>query len=514
MSSILNPGAGAPEHSPDKPEAESQEGKEGREIYSHEELKELAESRIQQVDKIVKDDQSESLDRLQQLNQQLTESERLQVEQEAGAVDQLGEINSEIGMLGEETKQRLRTLASPESSRAVSTEVNRELLEQYSQYEPYGPSIGEVMISDKKTGQPVKAEVHVTDRRGVLDTEPNNLIYTILVDNEMVGIAYLRDDIASNKEYAKPQSHDAEHYYGEDREHKNPNKVFIEFMGSSLAPDYGGPVSIPGNERYKGIGTALYQIAVERSFQIGGEGMVQGQAAWQSLPAHEHFGFQGQDVYMNDGTLHHEGQKIHENLAKSRLNSANFFKKAGRNNEQIAQSLVDVGLGDLKEDDYAYFYLPQSIIDREKGRIDKDPRLKANKATIDALLEKHKLLREQQYKKQEADRLVEGYQKEEVTPNWEQLKKIAELYEQGADPDKSKLYYAKTIEAYGEPGLHHSHFAELGEFNWKIGNVDAAHEWYKRAAADAMKRGEHDQAREYYIQAGDEASARKDYRDY
>ncbi|MEK7652255.1 MAG: hypothetical protein AAB351_03625, partial [Patescibacteria group bacterium] len=168
--------------------------------------------------------------------------------------------------------------------------------------------------------------------------------------------------------------------YGSDPNNR-PGTLFVEAMHTEIFDRH---VKV-----YKGLGRALHQIAVERSLQLGYQGRVQlnvtslKQNSWDvvedpgfSAPFHKKFGFLAQDVYNEDGSLHHEGQTVHKKIDEA--------QEKARDKGEVRATFFS--------HDRVYMTLPDEVIAREKERIAKNPNLRINKATTEALFKKQKHL--------------------------------------------------------------------------------------------------------------------------
>lgn len=246
--------------------------------------------------------------------------------------------------------------------------VDQEIVDSYAERDPLGPIVGEVTALNTVTGEQENLLVKAKDE----DFNKERAISYVIVKGERIlARCLLREQPTNFGRKFNPRGQ-----YGNDPDNR-PGTLYVDYMYTEFH-DHSTRV-------YEGLGRALHQIAVERSLQVGYQGRVQlavagikrsqwdvGEDPGFSAPFHEKFGFLAQDVYNEDGSLHHEGQSIHDKIAKDRekLERRGDFMTAFLSNHKV------------------YMILPPEVIEREKKRIAKKPNLRVNRATTEALVKK------------------------------------------------------------------------------------------------------------------------------
>lgn len=241
----------------------------------------------------------------------------------------------------------------------------------------HGPKVGSSFVTDKHTNQSVPVSVHA------LKDGPKRTEYTV-VDPKGRSTGSMKVTDHSEQDLRQAESSGQYHAnheklnYGNDPQNKYKSKTYVDSMRSS---------SISG---YKGAGKLLHQIAAEHSVQNGNEGRVQlrvgglggmndsSETPGTSAGFHEGFGYRGQDVYNEDGSLHHEGQDMHEKLANETWDEAQVNKSIG-GDYWPPEGGIQKSPATFMEKDKPEMYLPDDVIDRERSRMQENPILDASK---------------------------------------------------------------------------------------------------------------------------------------
>ncbi|MFA6494893.1 MAG: hypothetical protein WC246_00810 [Candidatus Paceibacterota bacterium] len=398
------------------------------------------------------------------------------------------------------------------------------VIEAYKECGFYGPKIGEVDVVDKESGETVRVEIHKAKGRA---QEPDQEgFFLIRPDGQRIGDLYLRRDLPDGamdkNNYGPGWDHD--HFFEEDygngeQRVKRPAKVFVEMAERDRY--IGG--------KYENIGKLLTEIAVERSLQLGADGKVLLQAAFNSFGFWEKMGFVPQDVYNQDGSLHHAGEdlsKKYQDRVEQMLEIFAYRIKEGAGAEEIeaekAKIIKECGALDLQYGDLAIMYLPQEAIEKYKEDILKrGPHITANRPTIQALDIKQSLLQHQGFERKQLDELLKRDEIKtllslEVTEgNYNEfyhLEKVAQLYGNVGDADAAQKIYEKLALA-GEVGLawenkhNHGYFSrsqatEVAEFWENAGQREKALKFWEYAGEAALSRGETDMAAIFFGRAG------------
>lgn len=259
-----------------------------------------------------------------------------------------------------------------------------ELLSEYTEYQHQGPRVGKGEVIDQVTGQKVSVEIHAIKEGGVERF--------MLVGPKGEGIGYTELRYIDPSKTSDQPDFSAKQHYGNNLKDRDPY-IWVELMMNT------------DQYSYKKVGKLLHELAVERSLQTDAKGRVQLVAGGvdsgngmsmieppaTSLAFHESFGFVAKDVYNNDGSLHHDGQSIHERLANGRMNSRRTSEKF--NDELGLEGDAHSSWSPLASEAKPYFYLPEEHIQREKSRVENSgSHLEANGETVDKLFNKHQQL--------------------------------------------------------------------------------------------------------------------------
>lgn len=151
----------------------------------------------------------------------------------------------------------------------------------------WGSRIGKTTVINRKTGQPVQAEVWY--RLGQYDQRET---YTLVINGKEAGHTRLTKYIEKEnalfahnrkKKYQNIEDIPVGGIYNSTTDNLFTEHIYVGMMRSDLKQDY------------KNIGTRLHQIALERSFQLGAEGRVALCADWSSHGFHYKAGFRPVD---------------------------------------------------------------------------------------------------------------------------------------------------------------------------------------------------------------------------
>lgn len=256
-----------------------------------------------------------------------------------------------------------------------------------SRREGGGVQVGSVEVRDKKTDEKVELILYSNRtiyydkdkleepvyRYTVIDSEGDIVAYMLLED-------YSEDLLQNDPDISKNLLN-----YTGDSDKKSESFTHIETMLAKNEKD-----------KYKGCGIALHQVAIEHSLRNGFEGRVQLGAAGFASPAsgnvpvvtsagfHENFGYSYKDVFDKNDNLHHKGDDVHEDLARSRWTEAQKWKKEYPE-EKMPMIKDSYRPG---SDSALYVYLSEEVILREKERMLKHQNLQVNLETLDALEKK------------------------------------------------------------------------------------------------------------------------------
>lgn len=253
--------------------------------------------------------------------------------------------------------------------------VDQSAVFEYKELNKHGPIVGYAEVKKREPSESVNVEVRVKK-------ESDSLRFNLVKDGRLLAFIDLSEIPNFNHLEAKPTTIEAGQKIRYDNNSNNlgHSKIFIDAMQSQ--GEIGAMVN--GGTAYKGLGTALHRIAVERSFQVGSEGRVllkiksvpesdgYTKPENSSVEFHETFGFLAQDVYKPDGTIHHTGESIHE---KTALRRAYLWKNYVRgDNEPYTKKDLTFFNEAIKSETYTtpfqrteevYMYLPPEISERE-----------------------------------------------------------------------------------------------------------------------------------------------------
>lgn len=174
-------------------------------------------------------------------------------------------------------------------------------------YQPVikGQPVGTVTVKDRQTGQPVTMQV-TAERNITIETGfnpfargPKELkgdLLRIYRDNEEMGYTLLE----------KKTGWDNADQVLDDG---GKSHIYVHYMRSTH-----------GNDRYKGLGEALHQIAIEESFLQGCEGRIQFESEQDPLPFHLMNGFRFVEIRMQDGFImgRSENERAEQAIAEAR----------------------------------------------------------------------------------------------------------------------------------------------------------------------------------------------------
>lgn len=408
--------------------------------------------------------------------------------------------------------------------------VQSEFLEKYSEWVWTGPKVGETNVRNKETGQAESVDVCVQNidyglKFTLLSPEGIPLAYTELEELNVAGGRPVNNFEIGNRLVENPLKN-----YGDNLADSDP-RLYVGLMKSD------------GRHRYSGLGFRSHEIAVERSFQIGGNGRVQlmiggiqssGLGWGQESPGtsgafHEAFGFRGQEVRWADGEVHHTADIIHTQIEHARDEAFNanmrmrdYYLQKGEPDKaaeySISKEKIHLVGPNFYSDELPYMYLPEQIINREKERIDAEPILQANASTIKALLAKHHYLLSLEAASTTLERRLEDCLQHpaEVRPElWESL---AESYEELGNTARAHELFLRAATEYEKTGHELSRpywYGAAGNVYRKLGQESLAQKCFRQALVFSQAQNDAKEQRDYYLQGTqDEPLIRSEYRDY